>query len=33
MEYAEDVNLLGGKVNCMKKQREAVIVATRMIRP
>ena len=33
IEYAEDVNLLGGNVNGMKKHREAVITATRMIQP
>jgi hypothetical protein len=33
MEYAEDVNLLGGNVNGMKKHTEVVIIATRMIQP
>jgi hypothetical protein len=33
VEYAEDVDLLGGNVNYVKKHREAVIIATRMIQP
>ena len=33
MEYAEDVNLLAGKVNGKQKHKEDVMIATRIIQP